>query len=86
VDKKAAPRKPKVRVNAVYPEDAKKKRVQGSVVMDVLINAAGDVTEAKATKGPQELTQAAVDAVRQWKFEPAAHDTRATLTIRFALD
>jgi TonB family protein len=85
-EKKAAPRKPKVKVDAVYPTEAKTKGVEGSVVMDVWITAAGDVKEVKATKGPEELTRAAVDALRQWKFEPAAHETRATMTMRFVLD
>jgi TonB family protein len=84
--KKAAPRKPTSKVDPVYPADAKEKRVEGSVVLDVSITAAGEVKDVKATKGPAELRQSAVDAVRQWKFEPAAHDTRATLTVRYVLD
>jgi len=85
-EKKAAPRKPRAKVDPVYPAEAKKKGVQGAVVLDVLITAAGDVKDAKATKGPEELRASAIEAVSQWKFEPAAHDTRATLTIRYSLD
>jgi TonB family protein len=83
---RTAERKRTKNVDPVYPADAKNKGIQGSVVMDVLIAAAGDVKEVKVKEGPAELTQSATDAVRQWKFEPADKDTRATLTIRYSLD
>ena len=56
------------------------------MVLDVLITAAGDVTEVKPVKGPEELREAASAAVRQWKYEAGPADTRATLTIRYILD
>jgi bla regulator protein BlaR1 len=88
---KAAPRTAKERkvvqkTPPTYPLDAKKAGIEGSVVLDVLITAAGEVTDVKAVKGPEELREAAAAAVRQWKYEPGPVDTRATLTIRYALD
>jgi D-alanyl-D-alanine endopeptidase (penicillin-binding protein 7) len=84
--KTLAERKVVTKTAAVYPAEAKKKGVEGSVVLDVLITAKGEVTEVKAVKGPEELKESAVSAVRQWKYEPASVDTRATLTIRYLLD
>jgi TonB family protein len=84
--KKAAPRKPIHKVNASYPEDAKKKGIEGPVSMDVLIGAAGEVKDVKVIKGPAELAESAMGVVRQWKFEPGPTDTRATLTINYVLD
>ena len=48
----------------------------------------GDVTEVKALSGPPILRQAAMDAIRQWKYDPArlngqAVSMRLTLTVRF---
>jgi len=74
------------KVQPTYPADAKKSGIEGSVVLDVLITAAGDVTDVKVVKGPEELREAASAAVRQWKYAPDNVDTRATLTIRYRLD
>jgi D-alanyl-D-alanine endopeptidase (penicillin-binding protein 7) len=85
--KKTAPeRKVVSKTPVTYPVEAKKKGVQGMVVLDVLITAAGDVTDVKVVKGPEELRESAASGVRQWKYEPGDVDTRATLTIRYILD
>jgi len=84
--KTMAERKVVTKTPPTYPEEAKKKGVEGSVVLDVLITAAGDVTDVRPVKGPDELREAAASAVRQWKYEPAKTDTRATLTVRYILD
>jgi TonB family protein len=84
--KTARERKLVQKVQPTYPADAKAAGVEGSVVLDVLITAAGDVTDVKPTKGPEELREAAAAAVRQWKYEVGPADTRATLTIRYILD
>jgi TonB family protein len=81
-----AERKIVEKVNPLYPPEAKTKKIEGTVLLDVLITAAGDVADVKATKGPAELRDPAADAVRQWKYEPAGTDTRATITLRFVLD
>ena len=85
---KSAPRERKIvqKVQPTYPAEAKKSGIEGSVVLDVLITAAGDVTDVKVVKGPEELREAASAAVRQWKYAPGDVDTRATLTIRYRLD
>ncbi len=79
------------KVDPRYPADAKKERVQGAVLVDVGIDKNGKVTEAIASKSPDErLSKAAIDAVKQWEFEPAKMDgkpvdVKATITINFRL-
>lgn len=65
---------PKVveKVNPVYPEEARAEKVQGVVVLDVTVDTGGGPSDVKVTKDPDpRLSQAAVDAVKQWRFEPA---------------
>jgi protein TonB len=50
---------------------AKQGNVEGDVVVTADIDATGKVIAARATAGPAYLRQAAVDAVRNWKYEPA---------------
>ena len=75
----------------VYPPMAKQSNIQGNVVVDANIDSRGNVVEAKAFSGPMFLRQAAVEAVRQWKYSPAlaggrAVPTQITVTINFHLN
>jgi len=56
---------------AAYPPLARSQRVQGDVVIDALIDAAGKVAETKVISGNSLLQKAAVDSLRQWKYQPA---------------
>lgn len=58
------------KVNPVYPEAARSERVQGSVVMQVIIDREGKIRDVNVISGPHELTEAAVAAVRQWQYKP----------------
>jgi protein TonB len=58
----------------IYPAAAKSNHVAGDVTMDALIDSAGNVKEVKVISGPPLLQQAAKDALRQWKYEPARLD------------
>jgi protein TonB len=74
----------------VYPEIAKTARVEGTVVVSAEVDEKGKVTDARAVSGPMQLRQAAIDAVRQWKYEPALANgrptaTRVTVNIAFQL-
>ncbi len=55
----------------VYPAEAKKARVQGTVTLTVTIDEEGIPTEiqAKESSSPM-LTQSAIDAVRDWRWKP----------------
>jgi TonB family protein len=54
----------------IYPESARRANIQGVVALDVLIGADGTVVNVRAISGPDELTPAAVDAVKWWRFRP----------------
>jgi TonB family protein len=55
----------------VYPPEAKAQRIQGTVVVVLVIDTKGKVTSAKAISGPPELHVCAVDYAKAWEFEPA---------------
>lgn len=62
--------KAKERPLPVYPPLAKAARVQGTVVVDVLVSKAGGVNCARSLSGHPLLRAAAVAAALRWKFEP----------------
>ncbi len=57
-------------VSPVYPPMALQARVQGVVVLECTIGPEGKVTRVVVVSGPPLLTDAAVDAVRQWEYTP----------------
>jgi periplasmic protein TonB len=58
-------------VMPIYPVVAKSAGVAGQVVLQVSVNASGVVVATKVLSGPAMLRQAAVDALRRWKYRPA---------------
>jgi TonB family protein len=77
-------------VNPVYPKAAIQSRVQGAVVLECTISPAGQVVEVRTLKGVPLLTEAAIEAVRQWEYTPTLLDGVAvpvimTVTVNFEL-
>jgi len=77
-------------VSPSYPVLAKNQHISGDVRVDALIDANGRVTTMKVVSGPTLLHQAAMDALRQWKYQPATLNGNAvpmhlTVTIQFRL-
>ncbi len=74
-----------------YTEIARKARIQGVVIVQAIIDKQGNVTNVKVLKGlPMGLEEAAVDAIKQWKFKPAMLNGRPVtvyynLTVNFKL-
>jgi TonB family protein len=58
------------KVSPVYPEEAKKAKIQGKVVLNAIIGKDGTVQDLTVASGPNELQQSALDAVRQWTYKP----------------
>ena len=84
-----APRKIKD-VAPDYPEVARSAGVQGVVIVEVTIGADGSVVDARVLRSVPLLDQAALDAVRQWVYEPVLKDGVATpvimtVTVNFSL-
>jgi protein TonB len=73
-------------VRIPYPPEARQRGIQGSVVMDILIDAEGHVRDAGLLQGPDEsLNQAAIKAVRGFVFKPARVDDKpVAVRIRYA--
>jgi len=60
------------RVDPKYPEGAQRAGVEGTVILDATINESGQVTQVAVERGlPLGISEAAVAAVRQWKYRPA---------------
>ena len=53
-----------------YPVEAKKKKVQGTVALEAIINKKGAIERLKAVSGPKILQKSAIEAVRNWKYKP----------------
>jgi protein TonB len=58
------------KVTPTYPPIAKAARVQGTVVLQATISKQGTIEDLKVVSGPPMLQQAALDAVRQWRYRP----------------
>ncbi|PYT32976.1 MAG: hypothetical protein DMG58_09005 [Acidobacteria bacterium] len=75
-----------------YPGSAKSRGVQGDVVLRAVISLDGSVGSMSPAGSPDpELAQAAINAVRQWRYEPALLngqpiETATTITVNFQLE
>lgn len=78
-------------IEPVYPEKARKEGIQGVVIIEATTDKKGNVIQAKILKSESSLlNQPAVDAVRQWKYEPMYKDGKPvgvtfTVNIMFKL-
>jgi protein TonB len=57
-------------IKPVYPPIAQSARVQGIVIIEATIGPDGSVRDAKVLRGQPLLNEAALEAVRQWKYTP----------------
>ena len=79
------------RVNPAYPPLARAARVQGVVVMEAVISREGLIESLRVVSGHPLLSQAALDAVRQWKYRPTMLNGEpveviTTVTVTFTLN
>ena len=78
------------KIDPVYPSVALEAAVEGSVVLDVQIDREGDVADISLVGGHPQLVQAAMDAVKQWKYLPyllngTPTDVKTTVHLTFEL-
>lgn len=59
-----------------YPPAAKQAGLGGKVIIDAVIDTAGNVTNLKVVSGPVMLQSVALDSVRKWKYEPSYLDDK----------
>lgn len=75
-----------------YPQTAKKKGLEGTVTLELLIAANGELTSAKVLDGPgQELNEAAMAAIKKFRFSPGyvgnqSVATRIVYKYKFAIE
>ena len=74
--------------NPAYPADALAAGVDGVVVAEILVNDAGIVADARVLKSVPPLDEAALRAVREWRYDPTIVDGKAvpvrmTVTVNF---
>jgi TonB family protein len=72
------------RVAPTYPEVARRMQMSGVVKLRAKVAPNGTVRSIEALGGSPLLVQAAEDAVKNWKFAPAAQETRELIELRFA--
>jgi protein TonB len=79
-----------VDVAPVYPNLARAAHVEGLVILEAVIDAHGRVESVRVLRSMATLDQAAVDAVRQWRFTPTLLNGEPvpivmTVTVNFTL-
>jgi len=79
----AVNRKVKSKIEPTYPEIARKMGLTGTVKLQVVVAANGTVKETKVIGGHPILVNAAVDAVKKWRFEPGSAESSGTLEFKF---
>jgi TonB family protein len=78
------------RVEPDYPEEALQQQIQGAVVLEVHTRRDGTIQEVKLLSGPRLLADAAIAAVKQWRFKPRMvqgqpAEMQTTVTLNFKL-
>jgi TonB family protein len=78
------------KVQPVYPESARLKRIEGTVVLQVVIGKDGRIKSLRPIGGPPELAEAATGAVQQWRYKPYVLDGKpvevdTTINVNFTL-
>jgi TonB family protein len=58
------------RVEPAYPAEARQAHLEGTIALDVIVGRDGSVVSMHPLNGPDVLAQAAMDALRWWKFQP----------------
>lgn len=76
-------RKIKTKVAPTYPELAKKMNVSGAVKIQITVSPNGSVKSTKIVGGHPLLIDSAVEAIKKWKYEPAATETTQLVEFHF---
>jgi TonB family protein len=77
-------RKVRSKVSPEYPPLAKQMNVTGKVKIEATVAADGHVTSTKVVGGSPLLVNAALEAVKQWRFEPAAKESTEIVEFAFS--
>ncbi len=76
-------RKVKTKVTPSIPELARRMNITGKVKVEVIIAPDGRVKSSRAVGGHPVLVQSCLDAIKEWKFEPAPEETTQRVEFDF---
>ena len=71
------------RIEPDYPETLRKRGIGGTVRMQIVIGPSGTVNHVELRGGDAALGEAAIAAVRKWKYAPAGSQTETEVTVSF---
>jgi TonB family protein len=76
-------RKPKSKVAPVYPELARRMNISGVVKIQITVAGNGSIKDAKLVGGHPVLANAALDAVKKWRFEAGPQESTGIVEFHF---
>jgi len=76
-------RKVKTRIMPAVPELARRMNITGKVKIEVVIAPDGHVKTSRALGGHPVLVQSSLDAIKDWKYEPAPEETTQIVEFDF---
>lgn len=71
------------KVQPQYPALAQRMSMKGTVKLEIVVQPDGSVKSMETKGGHPLLVQAARDAIQQWKWQAASHETVETIEVRF---
>ena len=75
----------RTKVQPLYPDMARRAHLEGVVKIELQVAPNGTVRKATVVGGNPVLADAALDAVRQWRYEPAPAETTELVELHFSL-
>ena len=76
-------RRARTKVQPAYPELARKMSLAGAVKIEVVVAPNGTVKDARVVGGHPVLANAALDAAKKWRFEPASAESTGIIDFKF---
>jgi TonB family protein len=76
-------RRAKTKVQPMYPDLARKMSISGTVKIEIVVAPNGTVKDARVVGGHPVLANAALDAAKKWRFEPASAESSGVIDFKF---
>jgi TonB family protein len=76
-------RKVKTKIAPAYPDLARRMNIAGTVKVLVVVLPNGSIKDSKVVGGNPVLANAAIDALKKWKFETASEESTGTVEFKF---
>jgi TonB family protein len=76
-------RRAKSKVEPAYPALARRMNITGTVKVEIVVAPNGSVKDARVVGGHPVLANAALDAAKKWRFEPASVESTGVIDFKF---